>query len=203
MNILLCSTNKSLRDRWKNILERKYPILEAESEQQINSQLNANQVDLLLLHRSMIGLGFISAIEKNTFLIMADVPMDSEAVSLLRQGASGYTNACISAPRLLEAVEAALSGRIWIGRSLMQKIIRGTSAKLDRNSGRASMDSLTEREKEVALLVRNGLTNLEIAAELDISERTVKAHIGAIFKKTRTSSRLQLALLLNTEFSSH
>jgi DNA-binding NarL/FixJ family response regulator len=134
---------------------------------------------------------------------MADIPMDSEAVNLLRQGASGYANACISPPRLFEAVEAALSGRIWIGRGLMQKIIRGTTAKLERKSDPASMESLTDREKEVALLVRKGLTNLEIAAELDISERTVKAHISAIFKKTGTSSRLQLALLLNTNSPSH
>lgn len=53
---------------------------------------------------------------------------------------------------------------------------------------------ITERESEVAGLVALGHSNLEIAALLGISERTVKSHLSAIFEKTGTTNRLNLAL---------
>ena len=60
-------------------------------------------------------------------------------------------------------------------------------------------ESLTKREREIANLVAQGQSNLEIAANLDIAERTVKAHLRSIYEKTKTGSRLNLALLLNRD----
>ena len=59
------------------------------------------------------------------------------------------------------------------------------------------LESLTKREREIANLVAQGQSNLEIAANLDIAERTVKAHLSSIYEKTKTGSRLNLALLIN------
>ncbi|MDO9192336.1 MAG: LuxR C-terminal-related transcriptional regulator, partial [Undibacterium sp.] len=55
---------------------------------------------------------------------------------------------------------------------------------------------LTEREREVAKTVTLGLSNKEIAAQLGITERTVKAHVGAVLDKLQLKSRLQLALFV-------
>ena len=52
-------------------------------------------------------------------------------------------------------------------------------------------------KRKVAEAVARGQANLEIAADLDISERTVKAHIASIYEKTKAGSRLSLALLIN------
>lgn len=59
------------------------------------------------------------------------------------------------------------------------------------------LDSLTKREREIANLIAQGQSNLEIAANLNITERTVKAHLSSIYEKTGTGSRLNLALLIN------
>ena len=59
------------------------------------------------------------------------------------------------------------------------------------------LEGLTTREKEIANLIAQGQSNLEIAANLDIAERTVKAHLSSIYEKTKTGSRLNLALLIN------
>ena len=64
------------------------------------------------------------------------------------------------------------------------------------NSGKI-LETLTNREREIANLVAQGQSNLEIAANLDIAERTVKAHLSSTYEKTKTGSRLNLALLIN------
>ena len=56
---------------------------------------------------------------------------------------------------------------------------------------------MSNREYQIAGLVAEGLSNLEIAEQLGITERTVKAHLGAVYAKTSTRSRLGLALMLN------
>ncbi len=57
--------------------------------------------------------------------------------------------------------------------------------------------TLTEREREVAKAVAQGASNKEIARQLDITERTIKAHVGAILEKLGARDRLQLSLIVN------
>ena len=193
MSILLCSFDKALRERWAKILGEVYQIREIGSGAELHKIMKGGDVDLILLHRSLVDFEYISTLKSLPFVVLADRPDDSEAVSVLRSGALSYTNSYVSEPRLLEIVKVALAGRVWINQGLLQRIIRGTGTKSEII---ASHEILTGREIEVAQLVSKGLSNLEIAAELDISDRTVKAHMGSIFKKTHTSSRLQLALYM-------
>ncbi len=201
MNVLLCSSNPSLVDRWHQILEKENTIYTASSIREIQEAAATKSVDLFVIHRSLVDRNFLAGLDTAPYLVLTDIPQDEEAVSMLKLGALGYANAYISPPGLIEMVRAGLAGRVWIGRQLMQKIIRGTTATMGNDSVSAAREPLTERESEVAELVRRGLSNLEIAAELDISERTVKAHISALFKKTGTASRLQLALYMNNSSS--
>jgi DNA-binding NarL/FixJ family response regulator len=195
MKILICSTNAATRERWQQILQDEYALLEAESLQEILTNLAQQKINLILLHRSMIDLDFIAQLKNAQVFIFSDLPDDNEAYSLLRAGAIGYANTYISAVRLKEAVNLALAGKVWVGQKLMRKIIQGATS-IAHKSGTLTPPphDLSDREWEVALRVSKGWSNLAIAAELNISERTVKAHIGSIFKKTKTESRLQLAL---------
>jgi len=68
--------------------------------------------------------------------------------------------------------------------------------KAASNSGEI-LESLTKREREIANIVAQGQSNPEIAANLDIAECTIKAHLSSIYEKTKTGSRLNLALLIN------
>jgi two-component system nitrate/nitrite response regulator NarL len=65
------------------------------------------------------------------------------------------------------------------------------------SDSKKKLETLTKREREIADLIAQGQSNLEIAANLDITERTVKAHLSSIYEKTKTGSRLNLALLYN------
>jgi DNA-binding NarL/FixJ family response regulator len=64
-----------------------------------------------------------------------------------------------------------------------------------------SLARLSERERQIALLVARGMKNKDIANELAISENTVKRHLQSIFSKTGTRDRLELAVLAVTELS--
>jgi DNA-binding NarL/FixJ family response regulator len=89
-----------------------------------------------------------------------------------------------------------------LGQKVMQRLIMEShltaEKKADPDSERL-LGALTPREREIAELVARGQANLEIAADLDITERTVKAHLTAIYEKTHTGSRLNLALLINRQ----
>lgn len=195
MTILIGSASTAARERWRQILQDSHRLLEVTSGQELIELLQKQTVDLILLHRSMIDLDFIAKIKGSPLFVLSDLPDDNEAYSLLRMGAVGYSNTYISAVRLKEAVHIALSGKVWVGQKLMRKIIAGTMSAIHKQGiTTPPAHNLSDREWQVALKVSKGQSNLAIAAEMDISERTVKAHIGSIFKKTNTESRLQLAL---------
>jgi DNA-binding NarL/FixJ family response regulator len=84
---------------------------------------------------------------------------------------------------------------IWLSPALTSQLILELPQSEEKNN-EAMLQKLTSREKEVALLLKEGLTYNEIAQRLDISARTVKAHAQAIYKKLEVSDRLGLALLL-------
>ncbi|MFH2123393.1 MAG: response regulator transcription factor [Pseudomonadota bacterium] len=200
MTIVVSSANASTRERWKQILQDDHQLLEVSTVAELKDVVKQQEIELILLHRSMVDMNLISSITESRCFVLSDIPDDNEAIMLLRHGAVGYANTYVSPVRLREAVNTAISGRVWVGQKLMEKIIRGTTHVIDKQSMAPLPEhKLSDREWEVALLVGKGKSNLEIAAELNISERTVKAHISSIFKKTNTESRLQLALYVKTQ----
>ena len=135
------------------------------------------------------------------FVVMSDLPSDEEALSIFAVGARGYCNTH-AAPSLLRQIsDVVLQGGLWIGESLMQRLVTATtkvSAPVENVAQIASWrQNLTDREFEVAQTLASGASNKEIARALGITDRTVKAHVGAIFEKLQVRDRLQLSLLIN------
>lgn len=133
-------------------------------------------------------------------IALADMPNDDEALACFAAAAKGYCNTH-SVPSLLRRVADVVShGGLWIGESLMQRLLRGTAhlpppAPADVPTTWDTL--LTVREREVARAVAIGDSNKEIARKLGITERTVKAHVGAVFEKLKVRDRLQLSLVVN------
>jgi DNA-binding NarL/FixJ family response regulator len=131
-------------------------------------------------------------------IVLAEVPDDDQALACFSQGARGYCN-CHAQPALLRNVaEVVRQGGLWLGESLMARLLKATSAVLPVEPSHGDWaQSLTDREREVARAVAAGAANKEIARQLGITERTVKAHTGAIFQKLGVRDRLQLSLLIH------
>jgi two-component system, NarL family, nitrate/nitrite response regulator NarL len=128
------------------------------------------------------------------FLALTAVPDAKEGLRLLAGGVRGYCNRWMS-PAVVEVVtRTVLAGGVWAGQEVTARLLEQALA---RPQARApGLGHLTAREREVAEAVAIGRSNKVIAAETGISERTVKAHLNAIYRKTAVRSRVQLALLL-------
>jgi len=141
-----------------------------------------------------------AAIGEAPVIVLSDRPDDEEAVACFAAAARGYCNSH-ALPEVLQRVAQVVSqGGLWIGESLMQRLLQGTARIPVPTMGHGATDwaaLLTEREREVATAVAAGASNKEVARQLGITERTVKAHTGAIFDKLGVRDRLQLSLLIH------
>lgn len=134
-------------------------------------------------------------------VVLANMPNHAESLHALSLGAMGYAHA-YSSPEMLKEIKAVVShGGLWLGQALLKRLIE-TSTKLAGNQPEyvdSLLARLTRREKEVAVEAAKGLSNKEIARVLNITERTVKAHLAETFERLGVKDRLQLALMLNKQ----
>ena len=127
-------------------------------------------------------------------LATSSMPNDDEGLAALNAGASGYCHSHAPVETLLQALDVIASGELWVGRALLSRLLRLVDSRLPRSGLADWATPLTEREREVAHLAALGESNLAIAGALGITERTVKAHLKAVFEKLQVADRLQLAL---------
>jgi DNA-binding NarL/FixJ family response regulator len=117
----------------------------------------------------------------------------------IRAGASGFLLKDAGGDLLATSVRAAMRGDSLIDpgmtRSLLEHRLRAEPAEpADTGAGRELLAALSDREREVLASVARGLSNAGIAAELFLSEATVKTHLSNILVKTQTQSRVQAAV---------
>lgn len=130
----------------------------------------------------------------------------SAAIRMLSMGVNAQCSPYIAKEQLGLVLSVVDSGEIWGGKDLIQQLIQNsaaiqTVAKIDAHAFTGS-ELLSERELAVVDRVAKGLSNKEIARELDVTERTIKAHLTATFKKLNIKDRLALALLVQRGSSS-
>ena len=123
------------------------------------------------------------------------------ALRFFSVGVSGQCAPYIGKEQLSLVLSVVDSGEIWGGKAFIQQLIMQSSAPTVVHND--ELEDLSERELNVAQCVSKGLSNKQIALEMGITERTVKAHLTSIFKKTNTKDRLSLALLAQTRYAVH
>ena len=132
---------------------------------------------------------------------------EKKQIEAFASGVSGYCDKKISPDLLIRVIESVLNGEIWVPRHLIPKVISSLIEKniwpLSRQeeSGaitekKERLNTLSEREMQVALMIARGNVNKKIAMMLSITERTVKAHLSNIFKKLDLQDRIQLAIFM-------
>jgi DNA-binding NarL/FixJ family response regulator len=120
---------------------------------------------------------------------------DDDLFGSLRAGAVGYLLKDTDPERLAPTLRAALAGEVTFPRSLMSRIV-GAFEQPRRRKPVSVTDGLTEREQEVAELLRRGSSTEAIAETLAMAPTTVRVHISNIVKKLRVGSRAEAARLL-------
>ena len=123
--------------------------------------------------------------------VLALTTFDDEEVlaGMLRAGAAGFVLKGVPAEDLQRAVRAVAEGSAWLDPAVTARVLAIYRSAPPVAAASASLDALTGREREVLALIGRGKTNGEIAAELFVSEGTVKTHVNHVFTKLRLRDR--------------
>lgn len=181
MMIQVYTQNQALIERLKTLI----------GELEVKETLETINKDALVIADPVSGLSLLNEGIEVKVMVLSDMPNFTEGSLLLQKGLKGYANTYIHLLHLNQAIEMINSGNIWLYPSFMQELIARSVKK--SSTKEAILNQLTQREQETALLVAEGKSNKEIAISLQITERTVKAHLSSIFSKTGLSDRLSLA----------
>ncbi|MGG4142111.1 response regulator transcription factor [Paenibacillus algorifonticola] len=185
------------------MLEPKFEVVaEAGSGQAALDKLEAGipkgMPDVMLMDLMMPGMDGI----ETTRRVMAKYPdvkivmltsflEDDKVYAAIEAGAVSYVLKTVSAEELIYALNGASKGMPVMTADVSQALTRG----LRQQAAQSGDEGLTEREKEVLLLIAEGRSNKEIGEELHISIKTVKTHVSNLLMKCELDDRTQLAVL--------
>jgi NarL family two-component system response regulator LiaR len=123
-------------------------------------------------------------------IILTSFLEDDKIVEAIEAGAVSYVLKTVSADELIYAMQGALRNMPVMSGDVSQALTRG----LRKRSVQSEDEGLTEREREVLLLIAEGKSNKEIGDELHISVKTVKTHVSNLLMKCELEDRTQLAI---------
>jgi DNA-binding NarL/FixJ family response regulator len=133
-------------------------------------------------------------------IILTTFDLDQYVYAALAAGASGFLLKDISPEHLVAAVRLVRSGDALLAPSITRRLVerfasRGAAPGPARPAVHRDLSDLTPRELEVLRLLARGLSNAELAAQLTLSEATIKTHVARIFAKLQLRSRVQAVVL--------
>ena len=132
-------------------------------------------------------------------IVLTTFDTDELVLDALRAGAAGFLLKDTRPEKLVEAVREAAAGRPALSPSVTAQLIASVAQPRDDRATRAAARAadLTERERDVAVAIGRGLANAQIAADLYMSESTVKTHVGRILTKLGAQNRVQVAIVVH------
>jgi DNA-binding NarL/FixJ family response regulator len=129
-------------------------------------------------------------------IILTTFDLDQYVYAALSAGASGFLLKDVTPEQLVAAVRMVRSGDALLAPSITRRLVeRFAPRAATRTAVHADLSELTPRELEVLRLLARGLSNAELAAELTLSEATVKTHVGRILTKLQLRDRVQAVVL--------
>lgn len=206
--ILIFSDDRQIANQWQTLLATEHEVYLKNTPGADATRNLPPAAGVAIVHTGVIAsdLGNLTPLIRQglkLLIVGEDWPEDKQIFALVT-GCYGYCEADVAPELLAKAVSSVLKGDIWIPRHLAPRII-GMLARLSPAVNETekvvtdfskNIELLTHRERDVAKMLGEGLSNKLIASMLNISERTVKAHLTSIFQKLGVQDRLQLALLI-------
>jgi DNA-binding NarL/FixJ family response regulator len=129
-------------------------------------------------------------------LMLTTFDLDEYVYDALRAGASGFLLKDVPAEQLVEGIRVVAEGEALLAPSVTRRLIHEFSrGAVAQQSAPAELEDLTPRELEVFKLIARGMSNAEIAAELIVSETTVKTHVARVLMKLGVRDRVQAVVL--------
>jgi len=214
IRVMLVDDQELLRTGFRMILQSQGDIeiaAEAGDGAQALEVLRGTPVDVILMDVRMPRLDGVQATRRICLdesgapvpgaphvLILTTFDLDEYAFAALKAGASGFLLKDVPPTELVSAIRAVHGGDAVVAPTTTRRMIDRFAEVLPTPSstpGAPILAPLTDREREVFLLVAQGLSNGEIAARLTLSEATVKTHVGRILAKLSLRDRVQAVVL--------
>ncbi len=197
--IILFTNMTSIKKHWQNALYGKYMTVWIENFELLIDYLKKHDSEMILMLDEMSVPDITEALEvlkqyhKCDVLVFNALPEVHHASTLLKEGIKGYENSFLDKNNLLTMLDGIQSGYRWLFSDLTHFIINQYVQTIDKSEPEF-MHLLTQKEKDIALMIADGLSNKEIAFTQKIALSTVKGHIHHIFEKAGVSDRVSLAL---------
>lgn len=158
------------------------------------------------MHASQAGLAQLDSIRRARpsmkIIVIGPEGNDELVMGSIIAGARAYLDIGADTTIVRHAVEVVAGGSIWAPRRLLSKLVDRLLKVPD--SSLTNNLHLTDREKEVLELILTARSNREIARQLGIEERTVKAHVGRLMRKTGADNRIELSMrAMNLPLTAH
>lgn len=179
---------------WENILKQHGYVTVFEENELFNI---ANKLIIIAFEPTKDMAKLIKSIIKNNKLLILDaVPTLTKAKQMIALGARGYGNTLLSEIFMLSAIETIQNENIWFTPTLTKELIQSLELKSDDMSKcNDILNFLTTKEKQIALQLKEGDSNKEIAEKLDLSINTVKTHVRKIYSKLGVNDKLSFVML--------
>jgi len=203
ITILLAEDHLVVREGLRRLLEAEKDmqvIAEAGSGEEAVRLCGTAVPDLVLMDISLAGLNGVEATRRIkaaqpgiTVLVLSAYDNEEFIFAVLQAGAAGYLLKNMRGREIVSAIRAVLDGDSILHPQVAAKVLK----RLQREGGEAAprkKEPLSRREIEVLQLGAGGLANKEIAARLDLSERTIQSHWRNVFVKLGVSSRMEAVM---------
>jgi len=166
---------------------------EATDGQEAIDLANELQPDVILMDLAMPNVDGIEAIRQISgpkIIALTSFATDDKVFPAIRAGAVGYLLKESGPDDLVDAIRKVADGRSILAPQIAERLMREVAAQTPTAHG----TDLTAREREVLRLIARGMSNREIARDLDVAEKTVKTHVSSVLSKLGVADRTQAAL---------
>jgi DNA-binding NarL/FixJ family response regulator len=206
IRIVVADDHQVVRDAFAGLLDTQadFTVVGTASDGQAAVRACAeHHPDVVLMDVRMPGMDGITATRELTrlgnaaprVLILTTFDLDEYVYDALRAGASGFLLKDGTAERLFDAVRVIAAGQALLAPEVTRRLIGEFAQRRDPTRDPTILRTLTPREAEVLRLVAEGLSNLEIAAMLVITEETVKTHVSRMLGKLGLRDRTQAVVV--------
>jgi DNA-binding NarL/FixJ family response regulator len=205
-SVVLADDEAMVRAGFRMILESEPDIEvvgEAESGEQASETVRRLRPDVVLMDIQMPGGDGLEATRRITaspdlasrVVILTTFERDAYVFDALRAGASGFLLKNSSPEDLIHAVRVVAAGDALLAPSVTQRIIQQFAQRPANSALAEGLESLTQREHEVLVMLARGNSNAELASELFVTEGTIKTHVSSLLSKLGLRDRVQAVIL--------